>query len=111
EGTDYSIVVHPDIQGTVSAIDLKNVTVDEVLEQISDLYGFVVNRRGDIFHVLPGGLQTRIFHVNYLNVQRTGSSNMQITASGITQGSGGYGGVGGYGGYGGIGGYGGAIGG
>ena len=111
EGTDYSIVVHPDVSGQISAIDLKNVTIDEALNQISDVYGFIVNRSGDIYQILPGGLQTRIFNVNYLNVTRNGSSNMQITASGITQGGGGGGGAGGFGGVGGASGVGGVGGG
>lgn len=119
QGTDYSIVVHPGVGGSISALDLKNVTIEEVLEQVSTLYGFVVNRTGDIFQVLPGGLQTRIFKVDYLNVTRNGTSNMQIVASGITQsnqsgfgnnnfGGGAFGGVGGLGnqGIGGIGGFG-----
>lgn len=87
EGTDYSVVVHPGITGTVSALDLKNVSVTEAMDQISALYGFVINRSGNIFQVMPGGLQTRIFKVDYLNVSRNGSSNMSVTGgNGLTGG-------------------------
>jgi len=126
EGTDFSIAVHPAIEGTVSSLDLKNVTLEEALEQVSELYGFALNKSGDVFQVLPGGMQTRIFKIDYLNVSRQGNSNMQITSIGISQsaGAGGAGGVGGgfgqnsivsqtagFGGAGGLGGRGGAMGG
>ena len=83
EGTDYSIVVHPDVNGSVSALDLKNVTIGDVMEQVSLMYGYVINRNGSIFQVTPGGLQTRIYKVDYLNVNRNGTSNMQVVAGGI----------------------------
>lgn len=85
EGTDFSIAVHPAIEGTVSSLDLKNVTLEEALEQVSSLYGFALNKSGDVYQVLPGGMQTRIFKIDYLNVSRQGNSNMQITSIGITQ--------------------------
>ncbi len=96
-GTDYSIVVHPSITGTISSLDLKNVTLQEALDQISEIYGYGINRNGNIFQVMPGGLQTRIFRVDYLNVTRMGSSNMGITSTGIGAGLGGMGGMGGMG--------------
>ncbi|MDY6983533.1 MAG: STN domain-containing protein, partial [Pseudomonadota bacterium] len=43
-GTDYSIVVHPEITGTISALDLKNVTIQEALDQVRALYGYTINR-------------------------------------------------------------------
>ena len=97
EGTDFSIAVHPSIEGSVSSLDLKNVTLEEALDHVSELYGFIVNKSGSVYQVLPADLQTRIFKVNYLNVTRNGTSNMQITSQGITQGGGGAGGLGGFG--------------
>lgn len=85
-GTDYSVAVHPAVGGSISALDLKNVTLEEALEQVSALYGFVINKQGNIYQIMPGGLQTKIFYVDYLNVTRNGNSNMQIVATGITQG-------------------------
>lgn len=85
-GTDYSVAVHPGVTGSISALDLKNVTLEEALDQVSDLYGFVVNKVGNIYQIMPGGLQTKIFYIDYLNVKREGNSNMQIVATGITQG-------------------------
>ncbi|MGV3593468.1 MAG: pilus (MSHA type) biogenesis protein MshL [Gammaproteobacteria bacterium] len=100
EGTDYSVAVHPDVAGMISTLDLKNVTIQEALDQVSALYGYRINRSGNIFQVTPGGLETRIFKVNYLNVNRSGNSNMSIVTSGLTNGGGGGGGGGGVGGFG-----------
>jgi len=84
--TELSVVVHPDTKGTISALDLKNVTVDNVLDQVSDLYGYSIEIEDGVYQIRPGGLQTRIFRLNYLNVTRSGNSSMQITASGISEG-------------------------
>jgi MSHA biogenesis protein MshL len=83
EGTNYSIALHPNVSGTISALDLKNVTIDEALQQVSQLYGFEVRQSGNIYQVLPGGMQTRMFKVDYLDVVRQGNSSMQIVATGI----------------------------
>ena len=85
-GTDLSMVVHPDTKGTISALDLKNVTVTDVLDQVSDLYGFSIVIENDVYQIRPGGLQTRIFRLNYLNVSRSGIFCMQVTACGISEG-------------------------
>ena len=85
-GTDLSVVVHPDTKGTISALDLKNVTVTDVLDQVSDLYGYSIVIENAVYQIRPGGLQTRIFRLNYLNVSRSGNSSMQVTASGISEG-------------------------
>jgi len=87
EDTDYSVVVHPDVRGSISALDLKNVTVEEVLDQVIEIYGYSITLDGSVYQIRPGGLQTRIFKLNYLNVSRSGSSTMQVTASGISDGS------------------------
>lgn len=84
--TDLSVVVHPDTTGRISALDLKNVTVTDVLDQVSDLYGYSIVIDRGVYQIRPGGLQTRMFRLNYLNVSRSGNSSMQVTASGISEG-------------------------
>lgn len=82
EGTPYSMVVHPDVKGVVS-LNLKEVTVPEALEAIRQVYGYEYRRDGKRFLVLGAEMQTRIFTVNYLNLTRSGTSNVSIGGGGI----------------------------
>lgn len=102
-GTDYGIVISPAVDVDIN-LSLPNVTIEEAMDTVAEMYNLDITRRGNIYSVRPGGLRTRQFTIDYLNVQRQGSSNIQVT-TGNNQGGGG--GIGG----GGIGGVGGGIGG
>lgn len=85
EGTTYSMVVHPDIDGIVS-LQLKNVTLSEALNIVRDMYGYEYRREGKRFIVLGKGLQTRVFTVNYLNINRKGRSETRVSSGELTGG-------------------------
>jgi MSHA biogenesis protein MshL len=91
EGTPYSIVLHPDVSGQVS-LQLKGVTVPEALEALRRVYGYDFRREGNRYFILGGGMQTRIFPVNYLTMNRRGKSDVRVTSgiqsSGTAGGSG-----------------------
>ncbi|HXF66704.1 MAG TPA: secretin and TonB N-terminal domain-containing protein, partial [Burkholderiales bacterium] len=74
-GTRYSMIVHPEVKGTIS-VNLKDVTVLEALDTLRDLYGFDYRVQGNRITVSPVTLQTRVFRVNYLQVQRLGRSEV-----------------------------------
>lgn len=77
EGTDFNIVVQPDVAGTIS-LDLTKVTIEEVLEVVRDVYGYEFKLRNGIYLVYPRELSTQIFHVNYLDVKRVGVSDTRV---------------------------------
>jgi MSHA biogenesis protein MshL len=82
-GTRYSMLLHPGVSGVLS-LNLKDVTVQEALSTIRELYGYEYRVEGTRFFVQPAGLQTRIFQVNYLPGQRRGSSDTRVTSGAVT---------------------------
>ncbi len=83
-GSSMNMVVHPDVSGDIS-IDLKNTTIDEVLQVVHNVYGYPYSRVGSIYQVMPAGLQARTFQVNYLNLVRKGASQTRVSSGQITQ--------------------------
>jgi MSHA biogenesis protein MshL len=83
-GSSANMVVHPDVTGTIS-VDLKNTTIDEVLAVIHNVYGYPYFKTGNIYQVMPAGLQARTFQVNYLNLTRTGSSQTRVSSGQLTE--------------------------
>ena len=77
------MVVHPDVKGDVS-LDLKDVTVAEVMDIMRNVYGYDYQRSGRLYQVYPDAMRTEIMHIDYLNVGRKGQSEMQVSASTIT---------------------------
>lgn len=76
-GTGINLVVHPDVSGSVT-LDLKNVTVDEVLRVTRDIYGYEYKRDRNIYTVYANALRTEVFQINYLDVQRVGVSDTSV---------------------------------
>src|SRR5712691_8051491 len=75
-GTRYSMLVHPEVAGAIS-VNLKDVTIQEALESIREIYGYEYRIDGTRIYIQPAGIQTRVFRVNYLIGQRTGRSDIR----------------------------------
>lgn len=85
EGTPYNVLVHPGVSGPVT-MSLKNVTLQQVLGAIRELYGYDYRQTAAGYLILPAAVQTRIFHISYLDLQRYGVSNTRISSGQVTQG-------------------------
>lgn len=81
-GTRYSMLVHPQVTGSVS-VNLKDVTVPEALSSLRDLYGYEYRMDGTRVFIEPMTIQTRIFTVNYLVGQRSGRTDVRVTSGSI----------------------------
>jgi MSHA biogenesis protein MshL len=78
-GTDYNLVFEPGVTGTVS-LTLRNVTVTEALDAAREAYGFDYRPMPGGFVIVPATLQTRLFQVDFLDLERSGISRTQISS-------------------------------
>ncbi len=84
EGTPYNMMVQPDVTGPIS-LKLKHVTLEQALDAARDVYGYDYRRTATGYLVLPATIQTRIFHLNYLDVERYGTSKTRISSGQVSQ--------------------------
>ena len=83
-GTQRNLIVHPDVTGRVT-LTLKQVTLENVLDTVRDVYGYDYRRSGGAYIVLPATLQTRVFEIDYLNLVRGGMSRTRVSSGQVTQ--------------------------
>ncbi|MCF8204377.1 MAG: secretin N-terminal domain-containing protein [Methylotenera sp.] len=77
--TRYSMLVHPAVTGQLS-VTLKGVTLRESLDAIREVYGFDYAIDGRRITVFPPTLQTRVFTLNALALQRSGRSEVRVSS-------------------------------
>jgi MSHA biogenesis protein MshL len=77
--THLNMVVHPDVSGQIS-ISLRDVTLEDVLSTVRDVYGYRYRRQGNTFQVFPASMRTQIYTVNYLDVVRDSSSRTRVSS-------------------------------
>ena len=85
-GTPYSMLVHPDVTGSLT-LNLKNVTVPEAMEAVRALYGYEYEVQGKRIIVPSPAVQTRIYHLNALAMQRKGMSDLRVVSGSINRSS------------------------
>jgi MSHA biogenesis protein MshL len=84
--TDINMVVHPSVSGSIS-LDLKRVTVEDVMQLARDVYGYEYRKSGNGYIVLPARIQSKIFQLDYLNISRDGQSSMTVSSGQIASGN------------------------
>lgn len=87
EVADTNILLDGDVSGTVS-LRLRDVTVNDVMMALQDQLGIAFESTNYGYRVSGDLLQTRMFRVNYLDVQRSGQSSTGISSGQIGGGDG-----------------------
>jgi MSHA biogenesis protein MshL len=82
-GTRYNILVHPDVSGSITA-NLKDVTLQETLEAVREMYGYDYKVEGTRISIKPLTMQTKMFRVNYLVGNRRGTSNLRVSSTSVS---------------------------
>ena len=86
DGTPYNIVLEPGVGGTVT-LKMKNVTLVEVLDAMREAYGYDYHRLPSGFVIVPPTLQTRLFQVSYIDLERRGTSRTRVASGQVGQSS------------------------
>jgi MSHA biogenesis protein MshL len=72
-----NILVDPIISESIT-LSLRNVTLDQVIAALRDTYGFDFQKTSYGYKVAPNQLTTRVYRLNYLNLERSGSSKTTV---------------------------------
>ncbi|MDX1902421.1 MAG: pilus (MSHA type) biogenesis protein MshL [Gammaproteobacteria bacterium] len=83
-GTSTNMIVNPDVNGNIT-LNLKNVTIQDALQAVHDMYGYTYKKTSFGYEILPRKLQIALFNVNYLDVQRTGKSFTSLSTDQVSQ--------------------------
>lgn len=81
--SDYSIAVHPDVSGNIT-LNLSEVTLQETLDIVQDMYGYDIRKFNRIIQIYPAGMRTQTIPLNYLFLKRSGLSSTSINSGGVS---------------------------
>ncbi|PIE41057.1 MAG: pilus (MSHA type) biogenesis protein MshL [Gammaproteobacteria bacterium] len=82
-GSDINMVLHPEVAGNIT-IKLKQVTLEEALKAVRDVYGYDFLRKKYGYQIVPRKLQSKVFRINYLNINRIGHSSTAVSSGQIS---------------------------
>jgi MSHA biogenesis protein MshL len=80
--TPFNMVVNPDVDVKIS-LQLKDVTISEVLSAVERIYPLMVEKQGNVFFVSSAESLTAIYPVDYINLTREGMSRTNIAGQTI----------------------------
>jgi MSHA biogenesis protein MshL len=78
DSTQYNLIASPDLNLTVS-LQLKNVTVPEVLHAVSQIYPITIKQNQNLYLISSAETTTTIYNLDYLNIKRSGKSKTSVS--------------------------------
>ena len=84
EGTDYNLLFEPGLDTRIKGVDLKAVTLEELLETVLPGLGLSYAKQGRTLFIHKGDGGLRFYQVDSLAMRRSGSKQFQVNASGQT---------------------------
>jgi MSHA biogenesis protein MshL len=84
DGTADNMVVHPEVDGKLT-LNLKNVTTEDVMATVRDVYGYEYRYSHGVYQVYPARMRSQVFKVNYLDIQRQGGSRTRVSSGQVSQ--------------------------
>jgi len=82
EETDINLSFDPSLDTRIKGLDLKAVTLDEILDQVLPNLGLGYVRTGRTIHIQKSDGGLRFYNVDYLSIQRVGKKSFSVNASG-----------------------------
>lgn len=82
-----NVVAHPEVSGAIS-LELRDVTINEVLDVTREVYGYEYKFKNGIYTIYPRKLRTEIYPINYLDIQRVGVTDTSVLIGKINSDSG-----------------------
>jgi len=83
DSTDHNLIVSPDLNLKIS-LQLKNVTINEVLHALTQIYPVIVKQKDNLYLVSSAETMTAVYTVDYLNIQRKGDSTTRIAGQSVS---------------------------
>lgn len=72
-----NILVDPAVNDDIT-LSLRNVSLQQVISALRDSYGYDFRKTDYGYRVSPSALTTRVYRLNYLNLERSGSSKTSV---------------------------------
>lgn len=83
QSAGQNLLVHPQVTGNIT-FSLSNVNLEEVLAAVRDSYGYDYRRTSYGYQIQPNQAITRTYDLNYLNVQRQGTTDTRVSSGQVT---------------------------
>ena len=83
QSAGQNLLVHPAVAGNIT-FSLTNVNLEEVLAAVRDSYGYDYRRTSYGYQIQPNQAITRTYDLNYLNLQRLGTTDTRVSSGQVT---------------------------